>query len=165
MDRMLDLVTMELDPNAHRLRRVGRLSRRRMRIEAAQLANGVHSDGSLTVTISGLASGNGSADGADVFEWTANRPVALVIIRAGAEGDDVSFVVGPLTAGTARAVARDASGIRYVAFCYDSEPEPIGDPGPGRAHLRLATSVAGSLVRPSVMTRLLRAGRPATRTA
>lgn len=161
MDRMLDLVTMELNPNAHRLRRVGRLSRRRMRIEAAQLSNGVHTDGSLTVTISGLGS-TGDASGA--FEWTANRSVALVIIRAGLEGDDVSFQVGPLMAGRAEAV-RDDGGIRYVAFCYDSEPEPVGDSAPGRAHLRIATSAAGSLGRPSIITRVLRASRPEAQSA
>ena len=46
--------TITVDPVAAKLRRVGRLARHRMRIDAAALRNGSHTDGTLTVEISGL---------------------------------------------------------------------------------------------------------------
>jgi hypothetical protein len=159
MDRMLDLVTMELDPTAYRLRRVGRLARRRMRIEAAQLSNGVHSDGGLTVTISGFGSSDAGAPAS--FEWQADRPVALVIIRAGLDGDDVSFEVGPLTSGRGPASIGEVTGIRYIAFCYDSEPEPVLAPAPNRARLRLVGAASDSFDRPLIMTGPMASGRSA----
>ena len=107
-----------------RLRRVGRLARRRMRIEGDKLANGVYSDGNVSITIRGLGP---SAAGVPVeFEWEADRPIALVIVRSGIDGDDVAFHVGPLTAGTATgSTVDDGTGIRYIAFCYDTEPAVV----------------------------------------
>lgn len=128
----------QIDPAGLRLRRVGRLSRRRMRIDGDRLTNGLHTDGRLTVEISGL--GRAAAGAPDTFEWRADRPIALVITRTGLDGDDVSFQVGPLTTGTGTSAgAGDGTGIRYVAFCYDAEPEPLRArpphvetrPGPG----------------------------------
>lgn len=120
MDRML----LQLGDTTQRLRRVGRLARRRMRLEGAQLTNGTHSDGRLTVTISGL--GDPAAGAPDTFEWSANRPIALVIVRAGIDGEDVSFHVGPAVAGSGvGTLVGDGTGIRYIAFCYDAEPDPV----------------------------------------
>ena len=111
------------DAAAPRLRRVGRLSRRRMRIDGAALRNGIHTDGTLTVEISGL--GSPVAGVPDSFEWEADRPIALAIVRAGIDGEDVDFQVGPRLTGTGRAAAiGDGTGIRYVAFCYDAAPGP-----------------------------------------
>ena len=119
MDRML----LQIDDTTHRLRRVGRLARRRMRLEGAELTNGSHTDGRVTVTISGL--GGAAAGAPDTFDWEADRPIALVIVRAGIDGDDVAFHVGPASAGSgAGALIGDGTGIRYIAFCYDAEPEP-----------------------------------------
>jgi hypothetical protein len=118
------------DPAALRLRRVGRLARRRMRIDGAELRNGVHTDGTLTVEISGL--GSPVAGVPDSFEWEADRPIALVIVRSGIDGEDVDFQVGPSRHGIARGAAiGDGTGIRYVAFCYDAPvvaaAAPVGD--------------------------------------
>ena len=113
-----------MEPTTHRLRRVGRLARRRMRIEGAELRNGFHTDGRLTVRITGL--GSAAAGAPETFEWSADRPIALVIVRSGANGDDVSFQVGLLEAGTGfGARVGDGDGIRYVAFCYDAAPETV----------------------------------------
>jgi hypothetical protein len=123
MDRNL----MAADPSATRLRRVGRLARRRMRIDAANLVNGLHTDGTLTVEISGL--GSPVAGIPDSFEWEADRPIALVIIRSGVDGEDVDFAVGPSRHGTGRAAqVGDGSGIRYIAFCYDAAPDAVARP-------------------------------------
>jgi len=118
----MDRPTITIDPTATKLRRVGRVARRRMRIDGDQLRNGTHTDGTLSVEISGL--GSPVAGVPDLFEWEADRPIALVIVRTGIDGDDVSFDVGPAQHGIGRSTgAGDGSGIRYVAFCYDAPVE------------------------------------------
>jgi hypothetical protein len=125
---------LQMDDATHRLRRVGQLARRRMRIEGDELRNGTHTDGRLTVTISGL--GAASAGVPDTFDWQADRPIALVIVRAGIDGDDVSFHVGPASAGRGLGtLVGDGTGIRYVAFCYDAEPDPVAVAVPARPML------------------------------
>jgi hypothetical protein len=116
---------IHIDPAATKLRRVGRLARRRMRIDADALRNGVHTDGTATVEIRGL--GSPAAGVPESFEWTADRPIALVIVRAGLDGEDVQFHVDPGISGRAQgSLVGDGSGIRYVAFCYDA---PVEAPG------------------------------------
>jgi hypothetical protein len=51
----MDLELIQTSPDENRLRRLGRLARRRMRIGGDALRNGRHSDGQLTVEISELA--------------------------------------------------------------------------------------------------------------
>ena len=132
----MDRRTISIDPVATKLRRVGRLARRRMRIEGDALTNGTHTDGTLTVRISGL--GSPVAGVPDSFEWEADRPVALVIIRSGIDGEDVSFQVGPARFGTGRgAGVGDGSGIRYVAFCYDAAPDVVAVPAAAASATRV----------------------------
>lgn len=120
----MDRTMFAIDPNATRLRRVGRLARRRMRIEGDALVNGLHTDGTVTVEISGL--GSPVAGVPDTFMWSADRPIALVIVRSGVDGEDVAFQVGPSRSGTGRGAAiGDGAGIRYVAFCYDAAPSTV----------------------------------------
>ena len=115
----MDRPTIAIDPAATKLRRVGRLARHRMRIDGAALANGRHTDGTVTIDISGL--GSPVAGPPDSFEWEADRPIALVIVRSGVDGEDVSFDVGPNRRGVGRVSGiADGAGIRYVAFCYDA---------------------------------------------
>jgi hypothetical protein len=147
MDRML----FQIDDTTHRLRRVGRLARRRMRLEGAKLANGIHTDGRLTVTITGL--GDTPAGAPNLFNWESDRPIALVIVRAGVDGDDVSFHVGPSLAGSGiGTLVGDGAGIQYVAFCYDAEPDPVAVSLP---------AIPAPSERPSVLARLLQAGAAA----
>ena len=118
----MDRQTITIDPTTTKLRRVGRVARRRMRIDGDALRNGNHTDGTLSVEISGL--GSPVAGVPDLFEWQADRPIALVIVRTGIDGEDVSFDVGPAQHGIGRSSgANDGSGIRYVAFCYDAPVE------------------------------------------
>jgi uncharacterized Zn-binding protein involved in type VI secretion len=107
----MDLTRMQIDASSHHLRRVGRLARRRMRIDGDRLTNGTHTDGTLTVEISGLAAA--CAGVPDAFEWTANQPIALVIVRSGLDGDDVTFQVGSARFGCGLAASvSDGAGIR-----------------------------------------------------
>jgi hypothetical protein len=163
MDELKDRMLSERNSGALRLRRVGRLARRRMRIEGSALANGVHTDGRLSVTISGL--GKPAAGAPDTFEWAADRPIALVIVRAGLDGDDLTFQVGPLSSGRGPGTAiGDGTGIRYIAFCYDAEPEPVAAVEPVAASVPVPTRLpderpaAVPLGEPSLLARMLRSG-------
>lgn len=174
----MDRTLLQIDDTTHRLRRVGRLARRRMRLEGAKLTNGTHTDGRLTVTISGL--GDPSAGAPDTFDWTADRPIALVIVRAGVDGDDVSFNIGPARAGSGVGTAlSDGTGIRYIAFCYDAEPDPVAvaisalpasalAPAPVAAAAPVATRIvtgreriSATVGRRSILGQMLRAGSAA----
>jgi hypothetical protein len=143
----MDPSTHPIDASNHRFRRVGRISRRRLRIDGANLANGIHTDGRLSVVISGV----GSADEGrpEMFQWWSNRPVALVIIRSSADGGDVSFTKGPVRWGTGVRRPGDG-GIMYIAFSYDTDRQTA-------ARLRSATGPAVT----SILARLLRSGSPA----
>ena len=153
----MDRTLFQLDDTTHRFRRGGRLARRRFRIEGDQLSNGSHTDGRVKITISGL--GSASAGAPDTFDWQADRPIALVIVRAGIDGDDVSFHVGPASTGSGiGTLVGDGTGIRYVAFCYDAEADAAA-----LARVRTAVPahddrVAASLTRPSVVSPMLRLG-------
>ena len=150
----MDRTSLATDPASLRLRRVGRVARRRMRIDAAELANGVHTDGTLTVEISGL--GSPVAGIPDSFEWDADRPIALVIVRSGIDGEDVDFQVGPSRRGIGRGSGiGDGTGIRYVAFCYDA---PVTLPVPDVPEsVAAATPVAATPVPASPARRRLAA--------
>jgi len=168
---LMDRTLFQLDDTTHRFRRVGRLARRRFRIEGDELSNGSHTDGRVTVTISGL--GDPAAGVPDTFDWQSDRPIALVIVRAGVDGDDVSFQVGPTTTGRGiGTLVGDGTGIRYVAFCYDAEPDPVAVAVPAHPVAAAAAAlapvrtnvpahdgrVAASVTRPSVFSRMLQAG-------
>jgi hypothetical protein len=123
----MDLELIQMRPAEVRLRRLRRLARRRMRIGGDALRNGRHTDGQLTVEISELAPA--AAGVPESFSWRADRPIAVVIVRSGIDGDDVNFLVGPAIAGQGRSTGLgDGSGIRYVAFCYDAEIERASAP-------------------------------------
>jgi len=155
----MDRTTIEIDPRAIRLRRVGRLARRRMRIEGTALSNGVHTDGTLTVEIRGL--GSPVAGVPDSFEWRADRPIALVIVRSGIDGEDVAFQVGPSQFGVGRgAMIGDGTGIQYVAFCYDAAPSATTiAPAPAPSTAPLALPVAAAIGEEPAARRRIAASR------
>jgi hypothetical protein len=147
----MDRRTITIDPIATKLRRVGRVARRRMRIDGDALRNGIHTDGTLTVEISGL--GSPVAGVPDSFEWRADRSVALVIIRSGIDGEEVGFQVGPARSGTGRGASLgDGTGIRYVAFCYDAEPDPVTVAVPALPAIPVAAAAAAAPVETTIVT-------------
>ena len=134
--------THRLEAPNHRLRCVGRLVRRRLRIEGADLSNGIHTDGRLSVVISGL---DAAADGGrEMFQWWSDRPVALVIVRSGVRGDDMSISNGPIRWGTGVRQPGDA-GLRNITFCYDIEPQ--AQPGRASADRARVTTIPARLLR------------------
>jgi hypothetical protein len=145
----MDPSTLRIDPTNHRLRRVGRLTRRRMRIEGSNLSNGIHSDGRLSVVISGL--GNAEPAEPETFQWWADRPLALVITRSGVDGDDVEFETGPIRWGAGIHRPGADHGIGYIVFCYDTEREAIAAPRSAKP----STPVA------AILARMLRSASPA----
>lgn len=143
----MDPTTRSIDASNHRLRRIGRIVRRRLRIEGADLRNGIHTDGRLSVVISGLDTADEGRP--EMFQWWSDRPVALVITRSSGDGGDVAFTKGPVRWGTGIRRPGDG-GIKYIAFCYDTD--------------RQTAVTKGSNARPAVATilaRLLRSGSPA----
>jgi hypothetical protein len=139
--------THRFDAPNHRLRRVGRLARRRLRIEAADLSNGIHTDGRLSVVISGLDS---TSDGSrEIFQWWSDWPVALVIVRSGVDGEELSVSTGPIRWGTAVRQPGDG-GLKNITFSYDIEPA---------VQPRPAAATRGRIT--SIPARLLRAASPA----
>jgi hypothetical protein len=140
---------VQTSPGAARQRRLGRVARRRLRIDGDSLRNGRHTDGRLTVDINDF--GAAAAGVPESFNWRADRPIALVIVRSGIDGGDVNFLVGPAVAGNGRSAGvGDGSGILYVAFCYDAEPERAFAPdqsGPRRTLGVRPTLRSGSLNR------------------
>jgi len=116
----MDQELIQASPAGVRLRRLGRLARHRLRIGGDALRNGRFTDGQVSIEISEL--GAAAAGVPESFSWRADRPIALVIVRSGIDGEDVNFLVGPAIAGHGRSAGvGDGSGIRYVAFCYDAE--------------------------------------------
>jgi len=143
----MNRLTHRFDAPNHRLRRVGQLARRRLRIEGADLSNGIHTDGQLSVVISGFDT---AVDGRrEMFQWWSDRPVALVIVRSGVDGDEMSFSTGPIRWGTG-VRERGDGGLKSITFCYDIEPEVRPRPVPANRERRT-----------SVPARLLRAASPA----
>jgi hypothetical protein len=109
-------------------RRARKLVRRRLRIDAGSVRDGIFGDGTLTVALA-VRRESDEAPGL-TLDWRSDRPVALVIVRSGTGGQDVAFHVGPALAGSTVAPAADGSGLQYVAFCYDVpiEAEPSTEP-------------------------------------
>jgi len=156
----MDRRTITIDPVSTKLRRVGHVARRRMRIDGDELRNGTHTDGTLRVTISGL--GSPVAGVPDSFEWEADRPVALVIIRSGIDGEDVSFQVGPSRFGSGSGtLLGDGTGIRYVAFCYDAAPDPAAVATPILTPSPLVVPAVAVAVKPAPAPSPIVAPRPA----
>jgi hypothetical protein len=163
----MDSRTITVDPVATKLRRVGRVARRRMRIDADRLHNGRHTDGTLTIEISDLRSP--VAGVSDSLAWSSDRPIALVIVRSGVDGEEVSFEVGPARQGVAQAAAvGDGAGIRYIAFCYDAavhETSHVAGPlsvrpaptAPGFPATASAATITAHLPAPAVRPSVARA--------
>ncbi len=135
-------LTQRFDAPNHRLRRVGRLARRRMRIEGADLSNGIHTDGRLSIVISGFDTAH---DGRrEMFQWWSDKPVALVIIRSGVEGEELSISTGPIRWGTGIREPGDG-GLRNITFCYDIEPRV--QPGQASADRARVITIPARLLR------------------
>ena len=85
-----------------------------LKLEGGGLSNGVHSDGTLSVTISNLTDTS--------FDWASNIGVDAVIVKNGVEGANLYLYNPESTSDTGLAVPGD-NAISHISFCYD-----VGDP-------------------------------------
>ena len=88
-----------------------------LKLQDAQLADGVYSDGVLTVTISNYV---GSASGVPgSFDWSSNIGVNAVFVKAGSTKHHL-YVYTPAATGDSGLSAQSGkgNGISHLSFCY-----------------------------------------------
>jgi cell division septation protein DedD len=96
------------------------------KLEGDDLSNGLHTDGTLTVTISNLTG--------DTFDWSSNMGVDGVVVKGGQQGSRLYRYDPPseVMVDTGLGVPNPANnGISHISFCYDEEqPTPTLTPTP-----------------------------------
>ncbi len=102
------------------------------KLENAQLANGIYSDGTLTVTIANYADSASQVPGS--FDWASNLGIDAVVVKAGSTKHNL-FVYSPESTGDTALgpQAGKGNGISHISFCYDVEAadtQPEGDENP-----------------------------------
>jgi len=86
-----------------------------LKLDGGSLSNGVHSDGTLSVTIANLTSNS--------FDWSSNIGVDVVIVKTGADGTNLYRYDPPLeTTGDTGLITPGNNGISHISFCYDDDP-------------------------------------------
>lgn len=89
------------------------------KLEEEDLADGTHSDGTLTVTISNF-DGKG-------FDWSSNIGVDAVFVKAGAAGSNLYRYDPPQESrgdtGLRSPGPGTTNGISHISFCYDADPD------------------------------------------
>jgi hypothetical protein len=87
-------------------------------------ADGVYSDGTLTVTVSNYADNQ--------FDWSSNIGVDAVFVKAGSDKHNL-YVYDPEATADDGLTAQDGqgNGISHISFCYDlPDEEPTPTPTP-----------------------------------
>ncbi len=86
-----------------------------LKLDGGSLSNGVHSDGTLSVTIANLTSNS--------FDWSSNIGVDAVIVKTGADGTNLYRYDPPLeSTGDTSLITPGNNGISHISFCYDDDP-------------------------------------------
>ena len=86
-----------------------------LKLDGGSLSNGVHSDGTLSVTIANLTSNS--------FDWSSNIGVDAVIVKTGADGTNLYRYDPPLeSTGDTNLITPGNNGISHISFCYDDDP-------------------------------------------
>jgi hypothetical protein len=88
-----------------------------LKLEGADLTNGTHTFGTLTVTITNLTDTS--------FDWSSNFGVDAVLVKAGEEKHNL-YVYAPTAASTEsfgdtglHSQSGTGNGISHISFCYD----------------------------------------------
>jgi hypothetical protein len=88
------------------------------KLEGADLSNGSHTDGILTVTISDLTE--------DLFDWMSNIGVDAVIVKGGNAGSYLYLYDPESTEDQDLGVpGPNNNAISHISFCYDVEPPEL----------------------------------------
>jgi hypothetical protein len=97
-----------------------------LKLEGDDLANGTHTVGTLTVTITNLTGTS--------FDWSSNFGVDAVLVKAGEKAHNL-YVYAPTAASTESfgdtgLQSQDVSGngISHISFCYDLSNPPSNPP-------------------------------------
>ena len=100
-----------------------------LKLQDAQLANGVYSDGTLSVTISDYVASASGVPG--TFDWASNIGVDAVFVKAGSSMHQL-YLYAPETTGDSglSPQAGKGNGISHISFCYDIDPIVAADPAP-----------------------------------
>ena len=86
-----------------------------LKLEGGDLTNGIHSDGTLSVTISNLTNNS--------FDWSSNIGVDAVIVKTGSDGTNLYRYDPPSeSTGDTNLVTPGQNGISHISFCYDDDP-------------------------------------------
>ena len=127
------------------------------KLEGGGLSNGLHTDGTLEVTISNLAD--------DTFDWTSNIGVDGVVVKGGNAGshfyryDPPTESFGDTGLGVP---VPENNGISHISFCYDEEETtPTPTPTPTSAPTPTPTPTAAPTPTPSPPPPLAATATPA----
>lgn len=82
-------------------------------LKVEPVASGTYSDGTLTVTL---------AVSGKQFDWSANQPVNIVIVKGGPSANVYNYGAG--TASDTGLKAPGNAGLSHVSFCYSPNGEP-----------------------------------------
>jgi hypothetical protein len=96
------------------------------KLQDANLANGVYSDGTLTITITGFVGSDSGTPGS--FDWASNIGVDAVLVKAGSDKHNL-YVYDPESTGDTDLSPQEGqgNGISHISFCYDAD-EPSAPP-------------------------------------
>jgi hypothetical protein len=98
-----------------------------LEVKADPPADGVFSDGTLTITISNFQQSDSGNPGS--FDWASNIGVDAVFVKAGSDKHQLYLYAPESTGDTGLGPqAGTGNGISHVSFCYDEGEEPSEPP-------------------------------------
>jgi hypothetical protein len=110
-------------------------------LKVEPVADGTFTDGTLTVTIDVRDTAAGQ-----VFDWTSNIGVDVVIVKGGNASNVYTYVPESLGDTGLHAPANASgnfAGLSHISFCYDAEP-PTTEPPPSTTTTESTTTTVAS---------------------
>ncbi len=113
-----------------------------LKLEGSDLINGIHTDGTLEVTISNLTD--------RTFDWSSNIGVDGVVVKDGVDGANFYLYDPEDTADTGLSTPGGQRAISHISFCYDEEePTPTPTPTPTSTSTSTPTPTSTSTSTPT----------------
>ncbi len=97
------------------------------KLQGTQLANGIHTDGTVTITIANFVPSESAVPGS--FDWAATQGIDAVLVKAGSSRHQL-YRYDPEAVGDTglRPQAGKGNGISHLSFCYDPAGVPTESP-------------------------------------